>query len=72
MVGFVQDLFIILAAGLIFGVASKRIGLSMVVGYLLACPLKTADRALDRLRRTDPKGVAKAEHYHQKLRALSQ
>ena len=43
-----------------------------VVGYLLACPLPAADRALDALRHRDSKGVAKAEQYHQQLRALSQ
>jgi hypothetical protein len=43
-----------------------------VVGYLLACPLKSANSALDALRRSDPKGVAKAEQYHRQLSALSQ
>jgi hypothetical protein len=43
-----------------------------VVGYLIACPLPAADRALANLRLTDPKGVAKAEQYHQQLRALSE
>ena len=43
-----------------------------VVGYLLACPAEAADRALDELRRSDPKGVEKAEQYHQQLRALSE
>ena len=36
MVELVYDLFIILVAGLIAGGISKRLGLSMLVGYLLA------------------------------------
>ena len=33
---FVYDVFIVLVAGLMFGVAAKRLGFSMLVGYLLA------------------------------------
>jgi CPA2 family monovalent cation:H+ antiporter-2 len=36
IVALVHDLFIILAAGLFFGVVAKRLGYSMLVGYLLA------------------------------------
>ncbi|MEA1949741.1 MAG: cation:proton antiporter, partial [Planctomycetota bacterium] len=36
VISLVQDLFIILTAGLILGVIAKRLGFSMLVGYLLA------------------------------------
>ncbi len=36
ILGFVYDVFIVLVAGLTFGVAAKRLGFSMLVGYLLA------------------------------------
>ena len=36
IVALVYDLFVILAVGLISGIVSKRLGFSMLVGYLLA------------------------------------
>ena len=36
VVGLIHDLFVILIAGLIAGAVFKRLGLSMLVGYLIA------------------------------------